>query len=181
MVIQVSFPFLNFVCIMKKTLLTIALTLSITGCSTYLAPTPVDSSDVCWKDVPVKVHSQNDTNLIEYRTCKDAKTKGGNPEKIEAWLERVAQKFCARQGAHYKLLQERRGYPNFDHTARVELIFACTRDISDATIVSRNGLKQNAKMQKQQYELLLQLQQLHQAGALTDEEFQKEKKRILEY
>ena len=80
-----------------------------------------------------------------------------------------------------ELLQERRGYPNFDHTARVELIFACTRDISDATIVSRNGLKQNAKMQKQQYELLLQLQQLHQAGALTDEEFQKEKKRILEY
>ena len=164
---------------MKKTLLAIALTVSMAGCSTYLAPTPVDSSEACWKEVPVTVHSKNDTNLIEYRTCKDAKTKGGNPGKIEVWLERVAQKICARQGAHYKLLQERRGYPNFEHTARVELIFVCTRDANDATIVSRKGLETNAKRQKQQYELLLQLQQLHQGGALTDEEFQREKKRVL--
>lgn len=163
---------------MKKTL-TLSLALLLVGCSTYRAPHPVETEAPCWPDVPVVVHGQNTDGLIEYRTCRDARTKGGTPMKLEYWLERVAQKFCARQGAHYKLLRERSAFADFDDEARVELVFVCTQNESEASIVTRAGAKKSQKMKKDRYTLLKQAQELYNMGALTKEELMVEKKKIL--
>lgn len=163
---------------MKK-IVALSLAALLTGCSTYKAPHPVDTGGPCWPDVPVVVHGQNPDGLIEYRTCRDARSKAGTPMKLEYWLERVAQKFCARQGGHYKLLRERSAFADFDDEARVELVFVCTQNESEASIVTRAGAKKNQKMKKDRYALLKQAQELYNMGALTKEEFLAEKKRIL--
>lgn len=163
---------------MRK-VLALSLAMLLAGCSTYRAPHPVDSDGACWPDVPAVVHGKNTEGLIEYRICRDAKTKAGTPMKLEYWLERVAQKFCASQGGHYKLLRERSAFADFDDEARVELVFVCTRIESEATIVTRAGAKKTQKMQQNRYELLRQAQELYAMGALTKEEFLAEKKRIL--
>lgn len=163
---------------MKK-ILALSLASLLVGCSTYRAPHPVDTEPPCWPDVPVVVHGQNSEGLIEYRTCRDARTKGGTPMKLEYWLERVAQKFCARQGGHYKLLRERSAFADFDDEARVEIVFICTQIESEATIVTRAGAQKSQKMKKNRYELLKQAQELYKMGALSKEEFLAEKKRIL--
>ena len=163
---------------MKK-VLAFSLALALVGCSTYRAPHPADSEPPCWPDVAVVVHGQNPDGLIEYRTCRDARTRAGTPMKLEYWLERVAQKFCARQGGHYKLLRERSGFADFDDTARVELIFVCTDNEAEASIVTRAGAKKSQKMKRERYTLLKQAKELYEVGALTKEEFEAEKRRIL--
>lgn len=163
---------------MKKWMILAAVTV-LAGCSTYKAPHPVDTEEACWPDIPVVVHNQNTEDLVEYRICRDAKSRAGTPGKLEYWLERVAQKFCARQGGHYKLLRERSAFPGAWENARVELEFVCTPNEAEASIVTRGGAKKNQKMKRERYELLRQAQELYQMGALTEEEFQAEKKRIL--
>ena len=164
--------------IMKRALI-VSLAVLLAGCSTYRAPHPAETEPPCWPDVPVVVHGQNSDGLIEYRTCRDARTRAGVPSKLEYWLERVAQKFCARQGGHYKLLRERSAFQDMDDTARVELIFVCTHVESEATIVTRGGAKKSQKMKRERYRLLKDIQELYNMGAISKEEFEEEKRRIL--
>ena len=166
---------------MKKLFFALGVATLITGCSsTYIAPTPVSSSDVCWKDVPVIVHSQNSEGLIEYRTCRNARTRNGTPMKLELWLERVAETFCAKQGGHYKRISERSAFPDSNGTARVELVFVCTKNITEATQLNAKVLKKERKLQQQRYQLLKEAQELYANGALTKEEFLEEKARIMQ-
>ena len=48
----------------------IASAVALTGCSTYIAPTPVASSMECWpSELAVVRSTQNAEGLAEYRTC----------------------------------------------------------------------------------------------------------------
>lgn len=153
---------------------------ALAGCSTFTAPVPVSQSEACWKDVPSVEMARNPSGLTEYRTCLDAKSRGGSPYKLEAKLERVASKFCGRRGGYYKLISERKAFANFSNTSRVELVFVCTSDPAEATIAGKvRNNKRHVSNEKNKYELLQQAQKLYQSGALTQEEFLKEKERIL--
>ena len=166
---------LRFSCV-----LAVSAAVALAGCSTYTAPVPVESSQACWADVPVKVISKNEDGLTEYRTCLNAKSNAGSPYKLEAKLERIASKYCSQQGGHYKLLQQRLAFPNFSDSARVELVFCCTQNPEEATIAGKvRNNKRQIKNEKNKYELLLQVQKLYESGALTKEEFEAEKKKVL--
>lgn len=157
----------------------VSMAVLLTGCTTYVAPTPVESSKECWADVPQVEVSQNTQGLTEYRTCMDAGTKAGAAYKLENKLERIGAKYCRRQGKHFQLLRTRSAYANFSENSRVELIFVCTDSIDDATVPSRKARKKIERENKDKYDQLIQVQKLKESGALTEEEFESEKAKIL--
>lgn len=166
----------------KKIFTALLATMVLSGCasSKFTAPVPVTTSQACWPEVPVKVIADKPEGLTEYRTCQRAKSQAGTPYKIEARLERVATKFCAHEGRHYKLLQERLAFQNFSENARVELVFCCVDDPDKATVAGKaSNNKRQIQNEKNKYELLLQVQKLYEAGALSKEEFEAEKKKVL--
>ncbi len=151
----------------------------LTGCSTYIAPTPVESSKECWADVPQVEVSKNTQGLTEYRTCMSSASEAGLAFKLENKLERIGAKYCRQQGRHFQLLRTRSAYANFKDKARVELIFACTDNVDDATVPNRKARKKIERENKNKYEQLMQIQQLKESGALTQEEFEAEKAKVL--
>ncbi len=162
----------------------------LTGCSTYMAPTLVDSSLECWSELPQVEVAKNTEGLPEYRTCMASKSQPTKAFKVESKLKRIGAKYCLNQGKYFQPLRMRAAEGNFGEDvpaserigARVELIFTCSDTANGQSALDKKVDRINKKLtvQKvQEYDSLLQLLKLKEAGVLTEEEFQKEKAKLL--
>ena len=164
-----------------KTCTIAAVAFLLSACSShYIAPTPVQSSQPTWSDVPQVQIAANVDGATEYRIARSAKTEYGTPYKLENWLERTAVKFCAHQSKHYRLLSERKAFHNAEHNARVELIFCCTEDPSLSSVQPNPKIiKKNERLAQNRYRLLTQLKQLYDDGVISKDEYEREKAKYL--
>ena len=108
-----------------------------------------------------------------YRIYHRAATGYVSIETIRQSAEKRIDAFADRRGKRPIVLGERTSRPPFvfGNFPRIEIVFALT-DIEDGA-TSDEG-------RASRYQMLREAQELHQEGILTDEEFEAEKKRILE-
>lgn len=167
----------------------VASAVTLTGCSTYIAPTPVATSMECWpSELAVVRSTQNAEGLAEYRTCIESKSQTRKAFKLENKLERIGAKFCLSQGKYFQALKVRAVDGNYSDASaerpegpKVELIFACSNKpigaYTDAKInkISQKVIKQRVK----NYEQMQKLQKLNDTGVLSDEELAAERARLV--
>lgn len=116
--------------------------LVLSGCATYQSPVPAKSTAACWNDLEYQTVNENPEGLTEYRACLSSKTEFGTPPKVQTKLERRAVKFCAQTRSHYRLLSVgsqpavKNSEEIKERSARVELVFVCTKDLNAATIIN---------------------------------------------
>ena len=120
-----------------------------------------------------------------YRACLSSKTEYGTPAKVQKKLERKTIKFCAQNGGHYRLLSigtqpaVRQSKDMNERAARVELTFVCTKDASQATVTDRRSERRVAQARAEKYEALRRLAELHEAGTISDEKYEAERKALI--
>ena len=133
---------------MRKWILYIGSALALGGCTTaYHAPDSTDTYNRrCFEDTTEVIVNENTDGLREYRSCRQARTGGGYVHRLENWLGRNAQQFCQRRGeGHYRLIRKYVGQDGFYPSkrpvdeqvfrkARVEIVFVCTKDPSQASV-----------------------------------------------
>lgn len=133
---------------MRKRMLLAGLIPALVGCTTaYQAPEPIEANQPrCFEDTTSIVVNENTQGLVQYRSCRQARTGGGYVHRLEKWLGRNAQAFCqANENGHYRLIRKYVGkdghYPDKNgmgedvfRRARVEIVFVCTPDPSQATL-----------------------------------------------
>ena len=106
-----------------------------------------------------------------YRIFHQAATGFVSIQSIRASAEKRASDFCKKQNSEMRTLSERTSSPPhiLGNFPRIEIVFACERNDEVKSTVTNGG----------KYDQIKQLKDLLDAGALTNEEFEKEKKKLL--
>lgn len=106
-----------------------------------------------------------------YRIFHQAATGFVSIQSIRGSAEKRASDFCKRQGKEMLALRERTSSPPhiLGNFPRIEIVFACTGNKDSIEVVNNND----------KYAQIEKLKKLLDNGALTKEEYQVEKKKVL--
>lgn len=120
----------------------------------------------------------------EFRLFKQGAHGGTSPLAIRGEIERIASDFCNAKGKELRLLRQIASTPPYllGNFPKVELVFECVEskhsidDTSSAILVPATP---SATGSRDKYNDLARLKRLLDDGALTQQEFQREKDKIL--
>jgi hypothetical protein len=108
----------------------------------------------------------------QYRVFEQGSTGFVSMSSVRRSAEQRAAEFCSRKGKEMETLQETASDPPYilGNFPRIEIVFDC---------VSRNVQAVETPVQEPKYARLLELKKLLDAGVITEEEFKREKTKIL--
>ena len=157
---------------MKKVLyglVSILITVGITGCSHKSGIQKVSESTSQLDGYEVhKFYDDNEIKGVRYRVYHQGSTGFVSPTTVQLSAERRAEDFCKQKGKKRIIIEEILPPYRFGSFPRAEVIFVCV-DLNNETQTK----------EKSKYEQISELKQLLDSGALTQEEFDSEKKKIL--
>ncbi len=106
-----------------------------------------------------------------YRIFHQASTGFTSIQSIRNSAEKRASNFCKRQGKEMLALRERTSSPPhiLGNFPRIEIVFSCINNKKSVEVINNND----------KYKKIERLKNLLDGGALTNEEYQVEKKKIL--
>lgn len=147
----------------------------LTGCASTSSIQPVNSSNSHFDGAVYKGESvtiSSNPGVEEFRIFHQAATGLPSVENIRVSVEKRATDFCDRIGKGMKPFRETTSKPPhiLGNFPRVELIFGCVDKASSVTSSTADDVK---------YRKIANLKSLFDSGALTKEEFEREKARIL--
>lgn len=150
----------------------------ISSCSAMSPIEKVSESVSQFENAVYKGHdfyiSEDVIEGAKYRIFHQASTGFSGTSGIRRSAVKRANEFCKNINKKEKMLtvSEHTAVPPyvFGNFPRIEIIFVCTEEVS-------NHRGQTRKIDK--YDKLAKIKELYDSGALTKEEFDKEKKKIL--
>lgn len=143
----------------------------LNGCSTSSPIQKYSESKSHFSSKPTIV-SDPPPNDELYRVYQQAATGFVSIESVRETAERRAIEFCERQGKTMRVVSENVSNPPYilGNFPRIEIVFAC---------VDKPKAEQPV-FQDVQYERLINLKKLLDAGVITKDEFEREKSKILD-
>jgi hypothetical protein len=121
---------------------------------------------------PTQLMSHNYPDRDVYRIYHRASSGFNSIESLREDVESRASDFCERQGRSMVALGEKISQPPYilGNFPRIEMVFAAAE---------RPKSEQRSASASSRYEDLRKLKELHEQDALTDDEYEREKRRIL--
>lgn len=160
----------------KNHIFVLLLALSAFGCS---STPPIQVSANSKSPFDSAVYSGEKADLAKptpgeesYRAFYEGGSGFVSLASVRNTVEEMASKHCARQEKSVRLLQERTSTPPhiLGNFPRVEWVFEC---------VARPGVKASTLSPSEKLEQLERLKKLLDSGALTQQEFEREKSKLL--
>lgn len=147
----------------------------LTGCSSTSTIQPVNSSNSRFESAVYggeSVTINSNPGIEEFRIFHQGGTGAVSITTLRESAEKRATVFCDRIGKGMKPFRETTSKPPhiLGNFPRVELIFGCVDKASSVTSSTADDLK---------YRKIANLKSLFDSGALTKEEFEREKAKIL--
>jgi len=147
----------------------------LTGCAYTSSIQPVSSSNSKFERAVYggeSVTISSNPGIEEFRVFHQGATGFVSVETVRESAEKRATDFCDRTGKGMKPLRETISKPPhiLGNFPRVELIFGCIDKVLPVTSSTADDMK---------YRKIANLKSLFDSGALTKEEFEREKARIL--
>ena len=158
-----------------KNLIIITSMIILTACSTSSTIKKASESKSAFDDAAYEGEEFVVNNAISdedaYRIFHQASTGFVSIQSIRNSAEKRANDFCKRQGKEMFALRERTSSPPhiFGNFPRVEIVFSCIKNKESDAVINNND----------KYEQIERLKKLLDDGALTNEEYQIEKKKLL--
>lgn len=159
----------------------LALTLVFVGCaaSTTIQPASRTGSYFDGAAFPgqLTVVSEDDDGLERYRVFEKGATGFVPLDAVREGAEQRANAFCEKQGLYAKTITEQTSKPPhiLGNFPRVELVFVCAPRVAPQAAVAAAP----ASFEDQKYIRLTNLKKLLDQGVISQEEFEKEKAKIL--
>ena len=157
----------------------VALTITALGCGTSSTIQPASRSKSGFEGAafPGELHviAEDNSGSEQYRVFEKGATGFVSLEAVREGAERRADAFCERQGLATKVLTEHTSKPPhiLGNFPRVELVFACVARPNLAASPSSSGF------QDETYIKLFNLKKLLDDHVITQEEFEREKAKVL--
>ena len=158
-----------------KILLVIIPIVLLTACATASSIKKASESKSAFDDAVFKgeetVVNTDASDEDAYRIFHQAATGFVSIQSIRVSAEKRGSDFCKKQSKEMRTLSERTSSPPhiLGNFPRIEIVFTCERGDETKPTVSNTG----------KYEKIRLLKELLDAGALTKEEFESEKKTLL--
>lgn len=147
----------------------------LAGCTTVSAIQPVETGVSRFDTALIykgkeSIVGINENNAQEYRIFHQGATGATPSSAIRSSAERRANEFCNKENKQMKAIRERTSVPPhmFGNWPRIEIIFICVEKSID-----------NDNFDDGKYKKLINLKQLLDQGVLSQQEFNKEKSKIL--
>jgi hypothetical protein len=158
-----------------RNLITSTLIVLLTACSTASPIQKASESKSAFDDAVYEgedvIVNDDISDKDAYRIFHQAATGFVSIQSIRVSAEKRANDFCKRQGKVMHTLREHTASPPYilGNFPRIEIVFACIDNNENKKIANSND----------KYEQIKQLKSLLDDGALTNEEFQAEKMKLL--
>jgi len=158
------------------------ITLGRTLSAACMCVTLIGCASASHDDAPKVVELGNDTYSI---TCEAKNAFHRDTEKLKADASAAAAGYCAAQGKQMKLVSLTSDLPMFSTGyAKAKIVFKALNAGDPGLLASENTTAVAAPAERSLttddlYNELLKLDDLRKKGILTDEEFQSEKKKVL--
>ncbi|MDZ7660935.1 SHOCT domain-containing protein [Thiohalophilus sp.] len=159
---------------MRKLIVTLSIVL-LTACSTASTIKKASESESAFADAVY----EGEKSVVEagisdenaYRIFHQAATGFVSIQSIRVSAEKRASDFCKKQNKEMRTLSERTSRPPhiLGNFPRIEIVFICESNAEIKTNIGNPG----------KYEQIKKLKDLYDAGALTREEFESEKSKLL--
>jgi len=158
-----------------RTFILITLIALLAACSTASTIKKASESKSAFDDAVYEGEEAVVNNAIPdkeaYRIFHQAATGFVSIQSIRVSAEKRANDFCEKQAKVMQALRERTSSPPhiLGNFPRIEIVFACVKNNKSGSVVSNND----------KYDQIKRLKSLLDDGALTNEEFQNEKEKVL--
>jgi Short C-terminal domain len=158
-----------------KSLIIIASMIILTACSTSSTIKKASESKSAFDDAAYEGEEFVVNNAISdedaYRIFHQASTGFTSIQSIRNSAEKRASDFCKKQGKEMQTLRERTSSPPhiLGNFPRIEIVFSCLKNKEGVEAINNND----------KYKKIESLKRLLDDGALTNEEYQVEKTKIL--
>ncbi|MDO1509337.1 MULTISPECIES: SHOCT domain-containing protein [unclassified Neisseria] len=157
--------------------LNILLAFILTGCTTTSGIQPIEKSISKFDTAMIykgkeTILNVNENKDQEYRIFHQGASGFTPPTAIRNSAEKRAKAFCSQQNKEMKAIKERTSVPPhvLGNWPRIEIIFIC---------VESNHANVDSYSDDKKYDQLVKLKKLLDQGVLSEQEFNKEKAKIL--